>query len=82
MGEWIDYGKTYGQLVHDLKQVGESIVGIQVDLIDPRFPNEPGLFLIGDLNREGDVSGEEYMMITSWTVTRYRRVLTAEELEE
>lgn len=85
MGEWIDYGKTYGRLGRDLRQMGESIVGIQVDFAgSDRCPVlcPKGRHLVGDINAEGDVSGEEYMMLEYVIVARYRRVLTAEELEE
>ena len=79
---WVEYGGTYGELCHEEIIVVEGgPTGIQVDLIAPRFPNEPGIFLIGDINKEGDISGEEYMMITNWVVTRYRRLLTAKNLE-
>ena len=83
--DWVEYGKDYGQLRHDLGLVGESIVGVQVDI--KRSEEYPalcpgGLHLIGDIEAGGDVSGEGYRVIENVIVVRYRRLLTAEQLGE
>ncbi len=81
--KWIDYGKAYGQLVRDLEQVGESIVGIQVNFAGShRYPElcPKGRHLVGDIDADGGGAGEEYLAYV--IVTRYRRVLTAEQLNE
>ncbi|KKL95829.1 hypothetical protein LCGC14_1850700 [marine sediment metagenome] len=83
--EWIQYGKTYGDLQHELAKVGETTVGVQIDLEgseEYRASCSKGLHLIGDINEPGDVSGEEYMMIDDCIITRYRRLLTKEQLEK
>ncbi|KKM64692.1 hypothetical protein LCGC14_1498760 [marine sediment metagenome] len=80
---WIDYGKAYGQLVRDLEQIGESIVGIQVNFAGShRYPAlcPKGQHLVGDIDADGGGAGEEYLAYV--IVTRYRRLLTAEELNE
>ncbi len=82
---WIEYGKSYGQLRHDLESVGESIVGVQIDIGRPEgYPVlcKNGLNLIGDIEEGGDISGEYYVDIEDAIVVRYRRLLTAEQLEE
>jgi hypothetical protein len=82
--EWIDYGKTYEQLQKDLAAVEETTVGIQLDIQKPEWcPTlcSAGLHLVGDLNEPGDVSGEEYAMISSCIIIRYRRLLTKEQLK-
>jgi hypothetical protein len=85
--EWVDYGKTYGQLQQELEQSGESTVGLQVHLQPPQVPGSPGFmlsegrYLIGDIESGGDVSGEYYSVITRHTVVRYRRLVNAEQLE-
>ncbi len=82
---WIDYGKTFGELCLEETVVVEGgPTGLQVDFEgteeDPALcPKGP--HLVGDINAAGDISGEEYQMLTHVIVTRYRRVLTAEELK-
>ena len=59
---WVKYGKTYGDLCHELKAAGESIVGVQVDVVPSEKPVAlwaEGLYLIGDIDAAGDLSGEE-----------------------
>ena len=82
---WIDYGKTYGELcLEEIVVVEGGPTGLQVDFegsedypaLCPKGPH-----LVGDINAAGDISGEEYQMLTPLIVTRYRRVLTAEELK-
>ncbi len=83
--DWIEYGKSYDQLRHDLELAGENIVGVQIDI---RLSKENpawvvgGRHLIGDIEEGGDVSGEEYIVIGEVIIARYRRLLTAEQLEE
>ncbi len=83
---WVEYGKSYGQLRHDLESVGESIVGVQIDLRlsekRPILHVEEGLHLIGDIEEGGDISGEYYVVIEEVIVVRYRRLLTAEQLRD
>ena len=73
---WVDYGKTYGELCLEEIVVAEGgPTGLQVDFegsedypaLCPKGPH-----LIGDLEGE--------QMLTHVIVTRYRRLLTAEEL--
>ncbi len=81
--KWINYGKTYGQLVRDLEQAGESIVGIQVNFAGShRYPElyPKGQHLVGDIDAYDGGAGEEYLAYV--IVTRYRRVVTAEQLNE
>ena len=83
--EWIEYGQTYDQLRRDLAAVGETTVGIQLDIQKPEWAPTlcaAGRHLIGDIDEAGDVSGEEYAMISSCIVIRYRRLLTKEQLEK
>ncbi len=82
---WVEYGKSYGQLRHDLKLVGETTVGVQIDI--KRSEDFPalcpgGLQLIGGIEEGGDISGEYYHDITGVIVVRYRRLLTAEQLRD
>ena len=82
---WIQFDKTYGQLCHELTQMGKSPVGIQVDFRgSEEYPAlcPKGPHLVGDIEAGGDISGEEYQMLTHIVVTRYRRLLTAEELSQ
>ncbi len=78
---WIDFGKTYTQLRKELADAGESTVGIQIQLEKPLHrKNEP--ILIGDVDEFGDVTRERFLLLGYWTVLRYRRLLTAEELSQ
>jgi hypothetical protein len=81
---WITYGKSYKDLRDEMEVRGESLVGVQVDLeeCEPRHRFRGGIYLVGHLELGGDVSGEYYATVEHQIVIRYRRLLTAEQLEE
>lgn len=81
---WIPFGKTYAELVSYMTKIGKSTVGIQVDFKGSKeYPAlcPKGRYLIGNLSTCGAgfyQSGEG--TLDNIIVRRYRRVLTAEEL--
>lgn len=85
-GEWVKYGKSYYQLRCELSQKGESIVGVQVDIQrSEKYPAlcRGGLHLVGDVETGSVISGgERFEEIDSVHILRYRRLLSAFELEE
>lgn len=82
--DWIKYGKSYYCLCRDLKQKGESIVGVQVDIKrSERYPSCTGLLLVGHIESGSVISeGEVFEETDNMIILRYRRLLTAEQLEE
>ncbi len=81
---WVKYGKSYYCLHRDLKQKGESIIGVQVDVErSERYPSCAGLLLVGHVESGSVISeGEVFEEIDNVIVLRYRRLITAEQLEE
>ena len=83
---WVKYGKTYGQLCQDLKEVGETPVGVQIDIRGSQeYPElcPGGLYLIGDIEMGTYlIDGKAWSAINYCVILRYRRLLTAEQLEE
>lgn len=81
---WIKCGKSYEDLRDEMEAKGESLEGVQVELMEEHdtyhFPG--GRSLVGSLMVSGDVSGEEYITVEHQIVIRYRRLLTAKQLEE
>ncbi len=82
--DWIKYGESFYRLRQDLSQKGESIVGVQVDVErSERYPSCAGLLLVGHIEVGSVVSeGEQFEEIDNVFILRYRRLLTAEQLEE
>ena len=82
---WTEYGKTYYELRRELKSVGESIVGVQVDIKQSEEYSllcEGGPHLVGHVETNSIVSGgEPFWEMDNIIVARYRRLLTAEELD-
>ncbi len=83
---WIGYGKSFYQLRQELSQKGESIIGVQVDIMQSEeYPSlgEGGLHLVGHVEAGSVISGgEHFEEIDNVFVLRYRRLLSAEQLEE
>jgi hypothetical protein len=83
---WIGYGKSFYQLRHELSQKGESIIGVQVDITpSEEYPSlcKGGLHLVGHVEVGSVISeGEHFEEIDNVFILRYRRLLSAEQLEE
>ena len=84
--DWIEYGKSFYDLRQELARRGESVVGVQVEIRrSEKYPElcVGGLHLVGHVETGSVLSeGEHFEEIDNVFILRYRRLLTAAQLEE